>query len=106
MFSNNFTQNIPCRARNGFLEHVFRRVQDYGQFEIVIESHRHPGPRYTVQVTNEPTVTYFSGATWSKLVNDYELMDGETIVFTLLHVNRLTYFNYEDPKHYEDANED
>jgi len=26
LFSNDFTQNIPCNARRDFLEHVFRKI--------------------------------------------------------------------------------
>ena len=38
---------------------------------------------------------------WSQLVNEYELLAGETIVFTLLYVDHVTYFDYEDPPRFE-----
>ena len=87
------------------MEHVFRRVHDLGKFEIIIESRRYPGPRYKVQVTNEGTVTYFSGPGWVRLVREYEWEAGENIVFILMYVDRVTYFDFEDDDRFQDAEE-
>jgi len=113
LFSNDFTQNIPCHARRYFLEHVlgnefdqrvFRRIHDHApQIEVVIESLKQPGPKYTVQVTNEENDTSFSGAAWMQFVTHYKMKVRDKLFFFLDHAHRMTYFKYVDPNNSEDS---
>ena len=104
LFSNDLTQNTPCNERRDFLEHVFRRSHDHAwQFEVVLESLKQPGPSLTVQLTNEPNETYFSGAGWIQFVQEYEMKVGEKVIFILDWAHRTIYYEYKDPAISDDS---
>lgn len=113
---NYFTQNIPCHARRYFLEHVlgndlndkvFGSIHKHlPKVEVEIESLQQPGPKFSVEVTNEENETYFSGAGWMEFVTKYKMKVGDKVYFFLIHADHMTYFKYVDPSAQDSSDED
>jgi hypothetical protein len=78
------------------MDHVNQDIHQLGQFVVELLPLRQPAPSYMVQVTNEATVTYFSGPIWTQLANAYELEVGEKIKFFLDQLcPEFVYFDYK-----------
>ena len=78
------SQNILCRSRRDFLEHVGVTFTNHMAFEVEFVQMMVPIQSFRVRCTNKMGWTYFSGATWTRLVDHYGGMQpGERCTFFL-----------------------
>lgn len=78
------------------MDHVNKDIHQLGQFVVEPLPLRQLACNYMVQVTNEASVTYFSGPICTELANAYELEVREKIKLFLDHLSpEFVYFDYK-----------
>ena len=92
-----FSQNIPCRARSAFLEHVSFAIADYKTFQFTLAQMTVPTREFIVDCTNTADETYFSGPAWTSLLNSMKWYLVRCNFF-LDHGTKEVYFMYVHPE--------
>lgn len=92
-----FSQNIPCRARRAFLEHVGVAITNFRTFEVTLAQMTVPTRTFRVQCTNTVGRTFFSGVAWTTLAEHYQMEPAQTCNFFLDHGTEEVYFMYKHP---------
>ena len=102
-----FSQNIPCRARSAFLEHVGVAIADHKTVQFTLAQMTVPTREFKVECTNTADETYFSGPAWTSLAQHYEMEPGQRCNFFLDHGTEEVHFMYIHPEYpHSDSDEE